>query len=103
MRSNVGTEKKMKITRQNLMATTPLLLTALLILWTLAVAPFTKYGDWQIYPALLIAPVVLIVHIFLIALRKGTRLGFLLYAIIHGAIFSAVWMACIMWISKDCL
>ena len=93
----------MKSIGQNLIVITPLLLTVLLILWTLAVAPFTKYGDWQVYPALLIAPIVLVAHILLIALRKGARLGLLLYAIIHGAIFSVVWMGCIMWISKDCL
>jgi predicted ferric reductase len=93
----------MRITGQNIIASTPLIFTVLLIVWTLAVAPFTKYGDWRIYPALFLAPMVLIVHILLIASRKGARLGFLFYAIMHGTIFFVIWTGCLMWISKDFL
>ena len=96
----------MKIEGQQTLKIAPLIITLLLILWTMAVSPFSHYGDnWAIYPALLMAPLVLLLHLFLIVLGKGTaaKLRLLSYALIHGAIFFFIWINCLMRISKDSL
>jgi hypothetical protein len=78
----------------------PILLTLLLIAWTLLVYKHTRYGDWPIYPALAIFPIALLWHIALIAIQKP-RSTFILYAVVHLALLAVVWVACLMLISKD--
>ena len=78
----------------------PILLMLLLIIWTLAVYKFTQYGSWEIYPALLIFPLALLWHIFLIIIEKP-KLFFVSYAVIHLLLLFGLWLGCLMLISKD--
>jgi hypothetical protein len=80
----------------------PVLLTLLLIVWTLVVYRHTKYGDWQIYPAVLVFPIALLCHILLIIIDKP-KLIFVLYAVVHLIILALIWVGCLMLISKDSL
>jgi len=81
----------------------PLFLTGTLILWTILVSPYSKYGDtWAIMPALVTFPLVLGLHIFL-AYRNKWRTGVMVYGMVHCIIFFVIWMGCLMRISKDSL
>jgi hypothetical protein len=77
----------------------PVLLTLLLIIWTLAVFKFSKYGDWLGYPALLTFPAAFLWHIVLIAVEKPKWL-FVLYAVIHLLLLFGIWLGCLMLITK---
>ncbi len=81
----------------------PIGLTVLLIIWTIVVSPYSRYGDnWAVYPAVLVLPVALIWHVALVFLEKP-RYVFVLYGFVHLAILFAIWMYCLMKISKDVL
>lgn len=81
----------------------PLLLTLFLILWTLATAPFTSFGNrWAVYPVLVVPPLTLLLHIGLIVVRRP-RWAFILYAVVHMCIQAYVWQVCLILISKDWL
>jgi hypothetical protein len=79
----------------------PILFTLLLIVWTVLVSPYSKYGDnWAIYPALSILPIVLLWHVYL-CVSQHPRSAFIIYALIHMIILLAIWLICLMKISKD--
>jgi glycerol-3-phosphate acyltransferase PlsY len=81
----------------------PIVATAFLVVWTIVVYPFSKYGDnWAIWPALLVLPLALFMHIYLVvALRPRRPLIF--YAVIHLACLAVLWFGSLMLISKDAL
>jgi hypothetical protein len=90
-------------TRDGLKLALPLVPTAFLVVWTVLVYPFSKYGDnWAIWPALLVLPLALFMHIYLVvALRPRRSLVF--YGIIHLAFLAVLWFGCLMLISKDAI
>ncbi len=78
-------------------------MTALVIVWTLVVQPFTRYGDnWAVWPVILSVPLVAAIHIYLVAaLRpKWPLVG---YAVVHILALVSVVIVCVMRISKDSL
>jgi hypothetical protein len=78
-------------------------LTALVVIWTLAVQPFTGYADnWAIWPVILSLPLAAAVHIYLVATLppKWPLVG---YAVVHLIILVLVVTVCMMRISKDSL
>jgi len=81
----------------------PIFLDILLILWTLIVSPYSKYGDdWAIIPAIIFLPTVIISHIVLLFIDKH-KLRCLLYGGIHIMAIFYLWIYCLMKISKDSL
>ena len=81
----------------------PLAVTVSLILWTVLVSPHSKYGDmWAIGPALLTLPLVIASHVYL-AYKARWSHRVLLYGVAHCALFAAIWITCLMVISKDSL
>ena len=81
----------------------PVGLTVFLILWTIIVSPYSKYGDnWAIYPALPILPIVVIWHLVLFFIEKEKKVV-ILYGFIHISILIVIWLYCLMKISKDSL
>jgi len=75
----------------------------LLVVWTLAVAPHSKYGDqWAIYPALLVFPLIVLWHGGLVVYERP-RLPFVIYGLLHLTVAFTVWVYCLMKISKDAL
>ncbi len=81
----------------------PVGLTILLIVWTIVVSPYSKYGDnWAVYPAVFILPAVLIWHAILIYIGKP-RSFFIVYGLVHSAVLFIAWMYCLMKITKDSL
>ncbi len=81
----------------------PIGLTVFLIIWTIIVSPYSKYGDnWAIYPELLVFPAFLIWDVALIFFEIP-RSEFMLYGIIPLVILFVIWMYCLMKISKDAL
>ena len=74
-----------------------------LIIWTVIVSPFSKYGDyWALLPALFVFPAVLAIHIVMIV--KGDWQSKLIwYGVGHVALLFAIWIFCLMLISKDSL
>lgn len=81
----------------------PIGLNLLLIIWTIIVFPYSKYGDnWAIYPAILIFLIIIGIHLFLIFTEKS-KLNFIIYSVIHIGISSIILMYCLMKISKDSL
>lgn len=80
----------------------PVLVTALLCLWTMAVCPFSKYGDnWAIVPALVAPLVVLTAHIRLSIVDTWSPVVLWSYALVHAGILFPLWILCLMLISKD--
>ncbi len=81
----------------------PLILSGVLILWTLLVSPHSKYGDnWAIIPALAIFPAVIILHV-IIVFKKSSKGSMIAYALAHCAVLCVVWPWCLWSISKDSL
>lgn len=78
----------------------PVILTLSLMAWTGMVYPFSKYDSWHIYPALSMAPLVVLGHAALIITRPPRGIQ-VLYAGVHLVTFYFVWMGCLMLISKD--
>ena len=81
----------------------PLLLTAFLVVWTLAVQPFSGYGDnWAMWPAMAVLPLAVVIHIYLVVtLRpKWPLVG---YAAVHLSALLLVSIICLMRITKDSL
>ena len=76
-----------------------------MLLWSIALSPYTEYGDdWAAYPLLIAFIAVLIWHIFLIV-RPGMfeRRVNVIYAIAHIAITIMVLLWSLMKVSKDAL
>ena len=87
----------------NFLKFTPIGLEILLACWTIAVAPYSRYGsNWAIYPVLVALPVFLILHLVLIVKVKP-KLPMIIYAIGSGAVFLLIWFLALMWVSKDSL
>jgi hypothetical protein len=92
-----------KIVDVNFVRAVPVFLTLFLIVWTILVSPYSKYGDnWAIYPALLVLPIVVIWHVYLIVTQQP-RSSFVLYGAVHSIGLFAIWIYCLMKISKDAL
>jgi hypothetical protein len=87
---------------QHWITLSPLGLTAFLVVWTLAVYRFTAYGDWEIYPAVAVFPLALLLHIVLVITQRP-RMAFALYGLVHLLILAIIWLGCLMLISKDSL
>ena len=82
----------------------PVAVTALLVLWTIAVSPSSTYGDnWVIWPAILALPVAICWHFAIIAAASGQRRFASLVALGHFVVLVPVWFVCLMLISKDSL
>jgi hypothetical protein len=81
----------------------PVLLSCFLLAWTAGVYRFATYGDrWAIYPALVVFPLTILVHVWYYAV--GQQRGWALkYALTHLPIQFFVWLGCLMLISKDAL
>jgi hypothetical protein len=80
----------------------PLASAPLLALWTALVRPFSYYGHWAIYPAVLILPVTALVHAYFVwALRP--KWPFIAYGLGHLSFVAGVWVICLMLISHDSL
>ena len=82
----------------------PILVSVLLVLWTIAVSPKTSFGDsWAIWPVVFMLPVVLVWHIVVIVVLRGSRRWAGTVAVFHLAIFSLLWLGSLMLISKSSL
>ena len=79
----------------------PVIITFILVAWTAVVYPFSKYGDWEIYPALVAFPVAFIWHFVIIYRLRGNRKTASIAAFAHLGIMLIVWFGCLMMISKD--
>ena len=74
-----------------------------LVLWTVIVSPWSRYGDgWAIFPALFVFPAALCVHIFLL-FKSGWKIKMALYGMVHLMLLFVISIACFMLISKDSL
>jgi hypothetical protein len=81
----------------------PLLLTVLLIIWTLGVSPYSQYGDrWAIYPAMALLPLAIVWHIYQI-LVCPQKWKYIVFAIVHVPLMSLILIYCMFKISKDSL
>ncbi len=80
----------------------PAVLTPLLMAWTALVWRFADYGTWHIYPALAVAPLVLLAHAALVT-KSTPRAPQAFYAVVHLTLFIPIWVGCLMLISKDSL
>jgi hypothetical protein len=80
----------------------PLAAAPLLALWTAIVWPFSYYGHWAVYPALLVLPVVALIHAYFVwALRPKWPL--IAFGVGHLLFVAGVWLICLMLISHDSL
>lgn len=81
----------------------PVALTAFLIIWTVCVSPYSKYGDnWAIVPAFLVLPLVLVIHLALL-IKGRWHPKLVAYGVLHTCAIFYIWMWCLMDISKDAL
>jgi hypothetical protein len=78
----------------------PLFLTLLVMVWTLVVSPYSKYGDnWAIYPPIALFLLAIIWHIYLVV--TSFRWEFVLYAVLHIPVMFLILFRCMFLISKD--
>lgn len=83
--------------------TGPVIVTVLVGLYTLAVAPFTRSGQtWPLLPVLAGLVLVVILHVGLV-IRGPGRAVLLAYADAHLAFWAYFAMVCLLRISKDSL
>ncbi len=81
----------------------PVFLTLVILLWTIAVRSFTRFGDnWALYPILVIDLVILIWHVGLIV-TEPRKLPFIAYGAVHLIAVVGITIVCLMLISKDSL
>src|SRR6266508_2983313 len=81
----------------------PVIVTVLVMIWTLVVSPHSQYGDnWAVYPVLLAFLLVLGLHGMLVV-RSPLRLAMVVYALLHLAFWVPFGIWCMMRISKDSL
>ena len=81
----------------------PFVITAVLVIWTAVVYPYSRYGgNWAIYPAVFALPAILLWDIGLVV-ASTNRGSAVLYAIVNSAGFLLVWVICLHLISKDSL
>jgi hypothetical protein len=94
-------------TRPSLPGFAPLLvppgITVLVVLWTILVSLYSKYGhSWAVVPVLVAFAVILLWHVGLIL--KGPGRGVLMaYGVAHLAFWVPFGLFCLMKISKDSL
>lgn len=91
-----------------LIVTAPILMNAMLIVWTAVVSPFTTRGDsaWALYPAVAVFPLVLIWHIGLQVaahIMSYPERNWILpaYGIANCTVSLMLWVLCLLTISKD--
>jgi hypothetical protein len=73
-----------------------------LMAWTLAVSPYSAYGDnWAVVPAVLALPAALLWHLVLVALSRGRRWAAASATVAHLLLLVPLWVWCLMVISKD--
>jgi hypothetical protein len=81
----------------------PLLLSVLLICWTLLVSPHTRYGDnWALVPVPLVFLAVVATHIVLF-MKRGRTAGLATYGVLHTIFVVALSFWSLTLISKDSL
>jgi hypothetical protein len=81
----------------------PILLTCFLVCWTTLVSPYSKYGDyWAIVPALLVLPLIVVLHIVLLV-RNNWDAKYWVYGLLHTVVAFLVLIWCLTSISKDSL
>jgi hypothetical protein len=84
-----------------LMRFAPVVLTLAIVLWTIVVRLFTKYGDnWALYPVLVLDLIIVVWHIWLIV-AEPRKLSFLAYGIVHLIALIGISIVCLMLIAKD--
>ena len=81
----------------------PVIVTVLVMVWTLVVSPHSQYGDdWAVYPVVLAFLIVLGLHGMLLV-RSPLRLAMVVYAVLHLVFWVPFGIWCLMRISKDSL
>jgi hypothetical protein len=81
----------------------PVIFNLILVIWTLLISPYSKYGDnWAVYPAIVIFAVIISWHIGLVYFEKS-KIMFVLYGFLHIGVSVFLWVYCLMKISKDSL
>jgi len=84
-----------------LMRFVPVFLTVAILLWTVAITSFTKYGDnWALYPILVLDLIIVVWHVGLIIVEPR-KLPFVAYGIVHLVALVGITIVCLMLISKD--
>ncbi len=81
----------------------PLSFTLFVVVWTAVVHPLSSYGDqWAVWPVVVALPLAAAFHAYLLYIfrPKGPLFA---YAALHLAVFSAIWVACLMLVSHDSL
>jgi hypothetical protein len=101
--AGTGEDLKIEARRYDGLAFLPICCTLLLVIWTASVYRFSKYGDnWAVWPALLMCPLFLATHIYLIV-RRQPRSTYWIYAGVDAVFFVVIWIYALMVISKDSL
>ena len=81
----------------------PVLLSGLLVVWTLYISPITKYGDtWAIIPVFAIFLTIFIIHVLLL-IKGRWNSGLWLYALVDIPVVFMLSVWSLTLISKDSL
>jgi len=81
----------------------PVLMTVLMMTWTIIISPYTGFHDrWAIYPVFILLPLVFIYHVVLV-IKGAQRPLLIVYGILHVLIFFYLWLFALTKISKDSL
>ena len=91
------------INKTNLFRFVPLGLNILLIVWTIILSPYSKYGDnWAVVPVIVIFLIIVVLHIILLFVEQS-KISFIIYGLIHIVVSFIILIYCLMRISKDSL
>ncbi len=74
-----------------------------MVVWTMIVSPQTVEGDkWGTNPVLFIFPLIVILH-FVVLYFEKSKVGALIYGLVHIPISFFLWIYCLLTIGKDAL
>jgi hypothetical protein len=80
----------------------PVLVTVLLVLWTVLVSTYSRKNEaWAIVPVLLVLPLAYLLHL-VILVREGGKAKFTLYGVVHLAMLCVILFYCLTAITNNC-
>jgi hypothetical protein len=99
----VGTTVMIKMVVCRILSFGPILLTLLLIIWTILVSPYSQYGDnWAIYPPMALLPLAVVWHVYQIVSFKP-KWPYVVFFLVHIPAMFVILLYCMFQISKDSL
>ena len=75
----------------------------MMVVWTVIISPYTKYGDtWAVLPIIIMFSSAIVLH-FILLIEKSWAVNYIAYAVMHIPASFMIGIYCLSRISKDSL